>query len=269
MDGKYRKDKKPLFTLSISNYALIFLFIVATFFIGIGVYAYISLEGARSNIHQNNSLAATAELDQAVSNLLNTVRLVTNEISNWDEVFQQLDNPAYYSYWRKYRLLNADVIPDFINAAEIFDRHGKALAILPDSEFAPHIDVQSLTPLLDLEGQTISLLVYLPIQRSVADESIEGYLGLRLPFIKTLTSQYRFRYIDIDTLVKSSTVNTQIPLSESASVLSFELQSSPEAETMMEIVKLTVIQLASIVGFLCLMFYFLMVYLLGKPLLEI
>ena len=269
MDKKYHKDNKSLFTLSISNYALIFLLIVATFFIGIGVYAYSSLEQARSNIHVNNRLAANAELDQAVTNLLNTVSVISKQISNWDEVFQQLDNPAYYSYWRKYRLLDADIIPDYINAAEIFDRNGNALAILPDSQFNPRIDVKSLTPLLDLEGQTINLFVYLPIRRGIGNENIEGYLGLRLPFIETLVSQYRFRFIDTDTLVKSSHEKSQIPLSESASVLSFELQSSPEAETMMEIVKVTVIQLASIVGILCLMFYFLMVYLLGKPLLEI
>ena len=119
MDKKYRKDKKSLFTLSISNYALIFLLIVATFFIGIGIYAYSGLEQARSNIHVNNRLAANAELDQAVTNLLDTVSVISKQISNWDEVFQQLDNPAYYSYWRKYRLLNADIIPDYINAAEI------------------------------------------------------------------------------------------------------------------------------------------------------
>jgi len=269
MDKKSNTNNDPLFSLSISNYALIFLFIVATFFIGIGIYAYSSIEQARSNIHDNNRLAADEELTQAISYLMGTVSIISTQISNWDEVFQQLENPAYYSYWRKYRLLSADILPDYIESAEVFDRNGNALAELSDSLFPTRIDVRALTPLLDLSDRAISLVVYFPIKRRVDNASIEGYLGLRLPFIETLLKHYRFRFIDADTIVKSSTVKQQAALSESASVLSFKLQSSPEAETMMKIVRSTVIQLATIVGILCLLFYFLMVYLLGRPLLEI
>lgn len=263
------KEKKSFFTLSISNYALIFLLIVTTFFTGIGIYAYSSLEQARSNIHENNRLAANEELNQGVTYLINTLSVISTQVSNWDEVFQQLENPAYYSYWRKYRLLSAGVLPDYVEAAEVFGRDGNALAVLSDSMFPPRIDVTSLHPMLDLHDQTISLIVYFPIQRGMENGIIEGYLGLRFPFVKTLLSNYRFRYIDVDTLVISSSENKQIALSELSSVLGFEVKSNPEAETMMEIVRATVIQLASIVGILCLLFYFLMVYILGKPLVEV
>ena len=151
----------------------------------------------------------------------------------------------------------------------MFDQNGNALAALSDSMFPLRIDVTSLAPMLELNGGTISLIVYFPIKRGVENGDIEGYLGLRLPFIETLLKHYSFRFIDPHTLAKISTENRQIPLGESASVLSFELKSSPEVETMMTIVKTTVIQLAGIIGVLCLLFYFLMVYLLGKPLVEI
>ena len=260
-------DKKSLFPLSISNYTLIFLFIVAVFFFGIGAYAYSSIENARSNIHDNNRVAAEEELKHAVSYLTDTVSDVSLQISNWDEVFQQLHNPAYYSYWRKYRLLNADVLPDYIESAEVFDAGGNVLAVLPDSLFPARIDVASLPPSLDIHHGRISYIMYLPIKRVGMNTKTEGYLGVRLPFIETLLDLYRFRFID--ELVSSSIEDGQLALSESASVLRFELKSSPEAETMMKIVRATVIQLATIVGILCLLFYFLMVYLLGKPLVEI
>ena len=269
MDNKSNNDKNSFFTLSISNYALIFLFFVATFFTGIGLYAYSSLEQARSNIHDNNRLAANEELQQAVATLMNSVTVISSQVSNWDEVFQQLVNPAYYSYWRKYRLLNSDVLPDYIEAAEVFDRNGNALAVLSDSLFPHHIDINSLAPILDIKNQTVSLIVYLPIRRGMVNGYIEGYLAIRFPFVESLLSHYRFRYIDADTLVVSSSENRQLALSDSSSLLSFEVKSSPEAETMMEIMKSTVIQLATIVGILCLSFYYLMVYLLGKPLVEI
>jgi len=259
--------RKTFFPLTISNYALIFLFIVAVFFIGIGVYAYSSIEQARANIHTSNRFAANEELSQSVSQLTTTVNAISRRVSIWDEVFQQLENPAYYSYWRKYRLLNADVLPDYIQSAEVFDRYGNVLAALPDSLFPARIDVNAINPILELQGSSISYIIYLPIKRAVAGAETEGYLGLRLPFIETLLKLYRFRYIDV--LESAGSGQRQLSLSDAPTVLRFELKSSPEAETMMKIVRTTVIQLATIVGILCLLFYFLMVYLLGKPLVEI
>ncbi|MBE9564006.1 MAG: GGDEF domain-containing protein, partial [Proteobacteria bacterium] len=262
------KENKLFISLSISNYALIFLFIVAAFFIGIGAYAYSSIEQARSNIHDSKYLAADEELNQSVSYLIKTMSVISIQISDWDEIFQQLRNPAYYSYWREHRLLSADIMPDYITSAEVYDHSGKVLAELSGSLFPPNIDVNSLAPSLDVRDEVTSLVLYYPVKRG-ADNVIEGYLGLRLPFIDSLISHYSFRYIDTDTLLRTGAGDRIIPLSDAAIILSYELKSSPEADTMMQILKNTVLQLASIIGVLCLMFYFLMVYLLGKPLLEI
>ena len=269
MDNKSTRDATPLFTLTISSYALIFLFFVATFFTGIGIYAYSSLENARSNIHENDRLAANEELQQSIQHLVSSVSVISKQVSVWDELFQQLGNPAYYSYWRKYRLLNTVFLPDYIEAAEVFDRNGNVLATFSESLFPARIDISSLDPVLDINEQSASLIVYLPITRAGGNGLIEGYLGIRLPFLETLLSQYRFRFIDTSTLVISSTEKQMLALSEAPSFLRFKVTSSPEAEKMMEVMKVTVIQLAAIVGILCLNFYFLMVYLLGKPLVEI
>ena len=262
-------DKKSIFPLSINNYALLFLIIVATFFSGIGFYAYSSIEEARSNIQHNNRLAAYEELSESVAHLVDTVTSLQKQISNWDELFQQLGNPAYYSYWREYRLIKADVLPDYIDNAEVFDRNGRALALMADSVFPEMIDVTSLEPSLNVWGDDIYIVAYLPIKRVGPMGVVEGYLGVRLSLIQTLLGQYRFRYIDIDTLDSSGEIDNKLPLSNLDRVLDFEVKSSPEAEMMMKIVDATVIQLATIVGVLCLLFYFLLVYLLGKPLLEI
>ena len=262
-------DKKTVFPLSINNYALLFLLVVAVFFSSIGFYAYSSIEDARTNIQHNNRLAAYEELSQSVTHLVDTVSSLQKHIANWDELFQQLDNPAYYSYWREYRLLKADILPDYIDNAEVFDRSGRALASLTDSVFPQRIDITSLETTLNARGDDIYIIAYLPIKRVGPMDIVEGYLAVRLPLIQTLLDQYRFRYVDIDTLDSSGEIDHRLPLSNLDRVLEFEIKSSPEAEMMMRIVDATVIQLASIIGVLCLLFYFLLVYVLGKPLLEI
>jgi diguanylate cyclase (GGDEF)-like protein len=269
MDKNTTKEATPLFTLSISSYALIFLFVVAVFFTGIGLYAYSSLENAREKIQENDRLAANVELQQAISYLVGSVSVISKQISNWDEVFQQLGNPAYYSYWREYRLLNAGFLPDYIEAAEIYDHNGRALASISDSQFPLHIDVESLEPWIDIKQQAARLIIYLPIKRMISDGHVEGFLAVRLPFLETLLSQYRFRFIDPESFTVRSTEDQVVSLDDATSVLSFEIASSPEVESMMETMRMTVIQLAAIVGILCLNFYFLMVYLLGKPLVEV
>ena len=261
--------KSTFFPLSISSYALIFLVLVAIFFSMIGIYAFKSIEQARQDIHANNYQIANQEVEKAISSLVHSIHMLSTQVSNWDEVFQQLDNPSYYTYWREHRLLDSGILPDYIATAEVFNRSGSALALLPYSKFPTNININKLTPTIFIDGNSSSLIIYLPIKRSRVEAPVKGYIGLHLPFLKSLLKQHRFRYLDPDTLQIKSKNSIKISLSESASFMSFKLIASPEAESMMEIVRSSAIQLASLIGALCFFFYFLMVYLFGKPLVEI
>jgi len=260
--------KKPLFPLSIRNYAVLFLCMVAIFFTGIGFYAYERIDQARSNIQERNLVVAKEEVDLAVKSLLKSLTATIDTVSKWDEAFQQLDSPAYYSYWRKYRLLHAGVLPDYVEAAEIFDAQGRALAQLTDNQFPAKIELDELDPAIDLSRQGSDFISYLPMHRAGAGNETQGYIGLRMPFIKTLLSLYHFRYIDIDSLVLANG-DRKLSLSELHSMLHFELKASPEAESMMAIVDDSLIELAVVTGVLCLLLYFLMVYMISKPILGV
>ena len=262
--------KVKFFPLSINGYALAFLVLVATLFSGIGWYALISIESAREDIHQSNRQAAVNELNIAVERLLNTLTDISKQIANWDEIFQQLDNPAYYNYWREYRMLSTDVLPEIVQAAEVYNLEGKALTVISDSLFPGQIDPKQLSPSVQYNGEENSLVLYLPIYRDVVTQKpVKGYIGLSIPFTKTLLQQFRFRYLDAETLYLALLGTGEISLEDAITMIDYQLQSSQEAESMMQIVQSTVIQMATIIGILCLLFYILMVFLLGKPLVEI
>jgi diguanylate cyclase (GGDEF)-like protein len=262
------KEIRSGLTLSISNIALIFLMIVAFFFIGIGVYAYLSLEDARADIRVHNRDIAGEEIVEAVNNIVNIIDTSANNISVWDEVFQQLENPAYYSYWRQYRLLESGIIPDFVTDAEVFNRYGLVLAESTDSPFPSHIDTDDLDPYIDT-SEGFHLIIYVPVKRSFDGAPVQGYIGYRLPFFETILQLHTFRYIDTASLTFIGDDDGKIKLDEAVNIIGFSLKESPEATMMMSLVKSTVLQLATIVGILCLFFYFLMVFILGKPLIEI
>ncbi len=242
--------------------------LLAVFFSAITLYAINRFEKARFEIEQNNIKLAHEEIILAVSQLINSIDDLSLQIANWDEVFQQLDNPAYYSYWRTHRIFAAKVLPDYIQSAEVFDVNGKALALQSDSGFPEKIDTSQLTTFITLKKGSSNLYMYLPVKRQ-SNSPVKGYLGLHIPFIKALTKQHHFHFLDADTLYIKAQENIKISLSDAISMMNFIIKTSPETETMMNIVKTSMLQLSIIVGIICLLFYFLMVYLLGKPLVEI
>lgn len=260
-------NKRQFPRLSISHYAILFLLLVATFFIGIGYFTLNRIEQTRAEINVQSHESAEKELQFAISGLISDIFKLSEQVSAWDEVFQQLESPAYYSYWREYRLFQNEFFPEYIGSAEVYNINGYALANLPNSKFPYKIDIKSLRPSIEFKNNEASLMIYLPIQRDSKIKRIKGYLGVSLPFLSTLKKSSQFRFIENMTLEKKLH-KKDLSVEEVVSLISYNVKSNPEADKMISVVKTSVVQIATIVGFLCLIFYFFLVYLLGRPLIE-
>jgi len=251
--------------LSIRHYAILFLLLVATFFISVGYFTFNRIDETRLDIDEQSKQSAKKELKSAINNLTNNVMQLTQNIAFWDEVFQQIESPAYYSYWRKYRLLHNDILPDYITSAEVFDIKGYALANLSDTKFPYKIKVNRLKQTIEFNEDKAYLILYLPVQRD-KNSQIKGYLGIKLPFLSTLIDDFQFHFVENISLTKEE--KQFVSLDAISSIISYTVKSNPEADKMILVVRSSVIEIASIVGFLCLLFYFFLVYFLGKPLIE-
>lgn len=264
-----RDYSKTILPLSIKGYAFAFLIFAFFLFIGLGWYAIEQIEQAQDNIQRTNRQAAEDELRLSIKSLITRVSKISSTISTWDELFQQLDNSAYYPYWREHRLLQANVLPNYVTAAEIFDRQGKVLVTLTTSKFPQKINTHA-RPFLDFTDDVAELVIYLPVERSSNSYSnIGGYLGLRIPFVETLLQQYRFRILNTDSLQLLKQTEKRVVIDKAAELFHFQLKSSPEVAAMMKVVRVSVGQMGVIVILLCLMFYLTMVYLVGRPLVGI
>lgn len=255
------------YSLSISTIALLFLALVFALFAAVGFYGFSSIESARDDLRQQNNLAARNELSQALNHTRQTILSLSSQIEQWDELFQQLDNPSYYSYWHNHRLFTSDNLPKYISNAEVYNRDGAILATLSGSTFDQLIDVRQIPNVIKVRKHAAFIEYFLPIKRSPQAE-IEGYLGLQIPLISALHSLNRFSHIERVELIPELT-DQIISLEQAEQLIRFEIKSSPEVENMMGIIQSSVVQLATIVGLLCMLFYFLVVYLLGKPLVSI
>lgn len=261
---------RRIITMSISGYAIVFMFLVAVLFIGTGWYSMSSIEHARSEIQENNRTTANNEIRNAIVLLDASLQRLQNSLVQWDELFQQIEHPEYYGYWREHRMLNTDFLPTFVEAAELFGAGGKVLARFNNSRFPATIDVTDLTPRIELEAGRLVMTVFLPIYRarSPVDE-IKGYLAVMLPFLPTLNEYARYSYVMPETLRVELDSAQSISLDQVMQHIAFDVRSSAEAESMLEIVRSSVLQLASVIALLCLLFYLLITYLFSKPLWRI
>ena len=263
-------SRLALFPLSMRGYAIAFLLLVASLFIGLGWYTFNNLQTAQTEAQLRDHLAAEREIQIAIDRLLANLQELSNPISHWDEIFQQLVDSSYYYNWREHRLLNIRLLPDYIEAAELFDQNGNSLANNIDSQFPDKIVVEDFTALLDFQSDPASLLVYLPVARSINPfQPIQGYIGLRLPFLQTLIDQNRFQHLKASSLQLNSPQQMVIPLQEALPLFDYELLYNEDSEQMLKILYQSSIQFASIIIILCLFFYLMLVYLFGKPLVRI
>ncbi len=252
------------------GYAIAFLLLVASLFIGLGWYTLDSLQTAHAEIQQRNQQAAEQEIQLATERLISNLRELSTPFSHWDEVFQQLLNPAYYDNWRQHRLFNVRMLPDYVEAAEIFDQNGQSLGNSTDHQFPAQIEVEEFTAELDVQSEQASLFVYLPLSRRINNlQTIEGYIGLRLPFIPTLVDNYQFQYLRVSSLRIRPPAEPVINLLEVAPPIDYELLYNQDIEQMRQILNESSIRFASIIVVLCLFFYLMLVYLFGKPLVRI
>jgi len=254
--------------LSINHYTLGFLLLVTVMFVGTAWLGFRSIENAGQSLEQHREQAAREELEDAVNALADYLDQLQNQLSGWDELFQQLDQPLYYSYWRQHRLLQSGQLPVSIDQAEVYDASGKVLGHFADSPFPEQINFEHARPEVHVEQGTAWLYDYIPFRRD-PDQPPRGWLGIRVALIPALQQRFDFRNLDKDSLQLLARNNESIPIEAVADRMQYRRKPNPGAEELLQIVKRSVWQLSAIIGVLSLLFYFLMVKVLGQPLKNI
>jgi len=259
-----------IFSLSIRGYVISFLVLVASLFLAFGLYTWHQLNQAQLEIEASNQQEAKLELQQAIQIMLNQVDSVGLELSQWDEIKQQLDNPAYYAYWRQHRLLNNNLIPDYIDAAELYDASGERLAETPDSLFPHQLDVNNFQPTISRRHERLSVDFYFPIYRhQETPDIISGYLALHFGFLTTLHQQAPFNFLYLNSIDLPLEEGQKPSLSEAIPNIQYQIIRHELDQSVLDIVHTTIINLASIIALLCLLFYWLFTYLFSQPISRI
>ncbi len=186
-------------TLPFSRYALIFSALTVVLYLLFALLSYQQYHLARDALHASDVEGAQEELQGAANKALADLREGVASLSRWDEIAQQLNNPAYFTYWYTHRIQGPDGLDSRFESLMLYNSEGKALSRI-ESETLPHqIDPVGLQErYYQLEGDVL-IHFFVPVWDSVNGRK-QGYLGLSARLLPSVQRLHIFRLIDPQTL---------------------------------------------------------------------
>ena len=212
-------------TLSANVYLAIFISIGLLMFAAISANLYFNVNEIKGYIKDEMHEAANAEMQRALSAVERETQRISNDLSLWDEVHQQLADPTYYVYWRELRLKKTERFPSYLAGSELYDKTGKALVALPYSALPTHIPQQNIY--LAAEDGKLFLYQFSAIKSRVNQDNIAGYSGVKIDFIAAIRALSRFAHIDANTIGLNRSTPFVAPPEQAASLLTYATVSNP------------------------------------------
>jgi len=243
-------------SLSIRRYALVFGAFVFILCVLLGVLGYQQYRSAVNGIERLELQAARDELNSALINTLEDLRTEADALSDWDELFLQLANPAYYAYWHAYRVQNGTSLgPRFLDLM-LYGPDGAALANLQDSGLPARVAPGQLQERFVPVDGDVHMILLRRLQR-LGDERVHGYLALRAPLLPGMLRLSGFSRVDPGSLrFRLEQESGDVAAVESS--LAYEPVPTTRRATMDSLVRrlLLLLAIAALVPTLILMFFF-------------
>ena len=252
----------------IAHYALALFFVLVTALAVFAAFVFHDTARLKEAIAQSDEKLAHQELEEAISLLSERATASSQALMEWDEARQQLENPIYYGYWRNSRALSAGVIPETLDAVDLYDLKGRNLSAAPSGETSmpEQIDTQSLQPFMEQEGGHGHVYYFFPFYQSANRVHLLGYMGFKFDLQAELAQLRKFRYLDLQSVSLVAKEGQHIPLSELVSALQFKTISNPETRALEKLISRSFYEIAAIIAVISFLAYLATVAVITKPL---
>lgn len=232
------------------------------------VFVFHDTASLKEAIAQSDEKLARQELDEAVTLLTERARASSQALMAWDEARQQLEDPVYYGYWRNSRALSAGVIPDTLDAVDLYSLDGRNLstATIGEASMPPQLDIQRLEPYVVQEGGHGHLYYFFPFYQSADRVHLLGYMGFKFDLEAELAQLRKFRYLDSESVSIVSREGQRIPIHELVSALKFKPVGNPETYTLEKLISRSFYEIVAIIAAFSFLAYLATVSVITKPL---
>ncbi|RDH84878.1 MAG: hypothetical protein DIZ80_05280 [endosymbiont of Galathealinum brachiosum] len=187
--------------LSIKQYAIIFtLFIV--FLITVFTYQISrNIEEAGIKIDKSQEASSTTELEHSIQLTVENIKQSANELSQWEEVTQQINSPEIFAYWYNVRFKkSAFDLQKYTVDLMIYDVDGKALEKLDDNTLPFEIKIEGIDAIKFRFVNDQDVIYILPVYSTDESRSVIGYVSTQIKFIPLLKSLSNFQFVKSDSI---------------------------------------------------------------------
>src|SRR5574340_306028 len=267
---RFASIRERLSPRPIAHYALLFFFVLL---VSLGVFAALVFHDTarlKDQIAQSEEKLARQELEEAIGLMTRQAEDAAQALMHWDEARQQLDNPAYYAYWRNTRALAAGMLPgtESLDAVDLYDLKGRNLSVVATGEaiMPPHIATQGMQPFVRHENGHDHLYFFYPFHQDTARTALAGYAGFKYDFQDGLNQLRKFRYLDLDSVRIALRDGQSMPLKDVMPALQVRTIANPETRALEKIITRSFYEIALIISVISLIAYLALVSIVTKPL---
>ncbi|MGB0721175.1 MAG: putative bifunctional diguanylate cyclase/phosphodiesterase [Gammaproteobacteria bacterium] len=192
-------EQKGQRTLSFGRYASWLAAITAVIYVAFALLSYQQYQSTRGRLHDSERLSARAELNNSVHKVLRDLRAGVQDLSDWDELFQQLANPRYFAYWHSHRIAQSGVLGERFDELMLYDERGRALTVLSDNPLPESVTPGTARESYHVEGGDLRVVFIVPLTRDPGT-GVVGYLGVNARLLPSIRRLHAFNLIDIQSL---------------------------------------------------------------------
>lgn len=256
-----RPPRRPL---SLSAYIAGFLALGLVLLVSLAGWTLWQLAGIEEELGTLENQAAAAELHDGLRRARERSRAEALAVAGWDETYQQLSDPTYYSYWHGYRLQGSEHLGTHALNAHLYDAKGQALAGDVSAPLAAEIDTPGQWATLD-EGRAVLVTVVAVASRG-ADDAPRGWVAVVHDLQGLLLEVADFRALDQGTLETRLAPDRRYPVGEIESLWTYAIGENPQAEEFRALFERSALTFGIAMVVLGAGFYLLNFVLLVKPL---
>ncbi len=186
-------------TLSFKRYALLLVLLVLVIYVALGALGYRQYQAATAETQRVERQAAAAEIRQATDKVLQNLRQGADDLAQWDELFQRLANPVYFSYWYSHRILDGSGLDSRFSDLMLYGPDGQALAVVSDNPLPRQIDPAHLQARYVPDGRDVRVTLIRPLRRA-PDEKVLGCVVVQAKLLANLVRLNTFNRVDVKSL---------------------------------------------------------------------
>ncbi|MFK5984719.1 MAG: EAL domain-containing protein [Pseudomonadota bacterium] len=255
--------------ISIKIYALAFILLYTLIFIASSIVAFWDIHQLEDEIRLTSYDTGKFELITAINTVVDKSRYITDKFAAWDEVYQQIENPEYYPYWKTNRLYSSNILPEYYSDVSVYDKTGKSLGLFSTSMLPAQLNINQIKPYFIIENKKPSLImISRVIDRDHKNKTI-GYIVSKSKILTPLLQVRQFNHIESESIFTPTSNKSFIKTEEFINYLSFTIKQNKEFFLVVDKLHKAITTNTLLLSVFAMLFYFLLSFFLSRPLSKI